>query len=93
MRSRNINFDGHYSPGIVDEIISRGSYTDWVKLGKVALTDSLARESIKKVTDHYKVDPTMQAYVAWGKILLKIENDFPLKEEIDNVARIYPNMG
>lgn len=80
MRSRNINFDGHYGPGIVDEIISRGSYADWLELGKAALTDPLARKSIKRVTDNYKSDPTMQAYIAWEKILLKIEEDFPLKE-------------
>lgn len=80
MRSRYINFDGHYGPGIVDEIISRGSYADWLELGRAALTNSFARKSIRRVVDNYKADPTMQAYIAWGKILLKIEEEYPLKE-------------
>lgn len=84
MRSRNMDFSGHWGPGIVEETITRGSWPDWRELMDAAVSDRTARESIRRIVRHFRGrdDPyfAAEAYVAaWEGILAKLEEEYPLE--------------
>lgn len=81
MEHRHIDFKGLYTPDVVDDVISRGDLSDWAKMGKNALTDKYTRDSIRRITEHFKKDPYAQRHAAWRLILKRMEEEFKIYDE------------
>lgn len=70
MDHRHINAT-QYTPAVIDDIISRGDWSDWMAMGKEMLCDVELQKTIQSVAMRYVDDPYEQRYHAWLNFIKK----------------------
>ena len=56
-----------YSLAAIDDIISRGKWSDWMDLQREVVRTPELREKVKKICEAYISDPYEQRYHFWMK--------------------------
>ena len=57
----------NYSLPAIDDIISRGGWSDWVELQRECVRNPSLKEKVRKVCKAHIADPYAQRYHFWWK--------------------------
>ena len=62
-----------FSPTAIDDIIDRGSWEDWIGVGRELEADPELAEIIQRVCARHVSDPTAQRYHFWRRYIRSSE--------------------
>jgi hypothetical protein len=65
MRHRHLN-DSAYTPAAIDDVIARGTMTDWLALRDAARRDADLLARIARICAPYLADPANQRHYFWS---------------------------